>query len=388
MGRARSRTSGVRARQLLSWHTTVVLIGAAGLTAPATSSAAQDADDVCAQLEPVEVGGTVEAPQLLELSGLAGSPHHSDVLWAHNDSGGVAELYAFAEDGTSLGTYAVEGANITDWEDMAAGPAPNGSGPVLYIGDIGDNGAERRSVTVYRVSEPGQVPTAPGVPLTEVEAIELRYPGGPSDAEALLIDPRTGDLVIVTKSLLGASRVLTAEAASLAPGAPVDLIDAGALVVPRPPDPGLGLPGTAVTGGDVSPDGSIVLLRTYRSVLAFARADGQSLADALMGDPCFAPQEEELQGEAIAFTGDGTAYVTASEGPNVPIHRVGVTAPGSATTTTAAAVPTTSAAASESDSVDDDSSTATLLVAFAIALLVIGVGAWAWSRRGRGSVAG
>ena len=79
---------------------------------------------------------------------------------------------------------------------MAAGPAPNGSDDVLYVGDIGDNDAARPTVTVYRVHEPGEAPAAPGVPLDEVEAIELQYPDGPSDAEALLDRPphrRPGD---------------------------------------------------------------------------------------------------------------------------------------------------------------------------------------------------
>ncbi|MET0903249.1 MAG: hypothetical protein ABWZ52_08410, partial [Acidimicrobiales bacterium] len=282
------------------------VVAVATLTMPA----AHAGSGPCSQLEPAELGGTITEPRLIELSGLAASRHHSDVLWGHNDSGGAAELYAFAEDGTGLGAYPVEGAEAVDWEDMAAGPHPNGSGDVLYIGDIGDNDAVRPTVTVYRVAEPGQTPVAPGASMGAAEAIALVYPAGPSDAEALLVDPRTGDLVIVTKSVLGASRVLEADAASLVTGAPVEMNDAGGLDVPLPPEPGGGLPGTMVTGGDVSPDGSLVVLRTYRSVLVYERTDDQSLAEALLGDPCFGPQEEEPQGEAIAFTGDGAAYVT------------------------------------------------------------------------------
>ena len=112
--------------------------------------------------------------------------------------------------GTALGAYPVTARRSTDWEDIAVGPGPDGDGDFLYVGDIGDNGAERRSVTVYRVAEPEAAPVPPGVALSGAEAIELTYPGGPVDAEALLVDPRTGDLVIVTKStrrrLAGARR--------------------------------------------------------------------------------------------------------------------------------------------------------------------------------------
>jgi hypothetical protein len=339
----------------------------------------------CADLEPVALGGTVTEPRLLELSGLAASRRHPDVLWAHNDSGGAAELYALAEDGTALGAYSVEGSEAIDWEDMAAGPGADGEGDFLYVGDIGDNDAARPSVIVYRVPEPAAAPAAPGASLPGGEPIELRYPGGPSDAEALLVDPLTGDVVIVTKSLLGASRVLEADAASLVTGAPVTMSDTGGLRVPLPPAPGGGLPGTMVTGGDVSPDGSIVVLRTYRSVLVFERAGGQTVAEALLGEPCFGPQEEEPQGEAIAFTGDGAAYVTASEGTNVPVTRVGLAEPA-ATSTTASS--TTTPTEALDDQTEDDTTIAGALIGAAVLLLLLGGGALLVSRRRGASGAG
>ena len=360
-------------------------VGAVLVGSLVTDNAARQDDGACSRLEPVALGGTVTEPKLIELSGLAGSRQWSDVLWGHNDSGGAPELYAFAEDGTSLGTYPVEGAEAVDWEDIATGPDPSGRDTVLYIGDIGDNDAVRPSVTVYRVYEPGERPIAPGSPLTEVEAIELTYPDGPADAEALLIDPSNGDLIIVTKSLTGASRVLVAPAASLVAGDPVTMTDAGGLSVPLASAPGGGLPGTMVTGGDVSPDGSLVALRTYRSVLVFDRDEDQALADALLGDPCFGPQEEEQQGEAIAFTGDGVAYVTASEGANPTIHRVEIAAPVTTTTVRDPDGAGDGASAAEDD--DDIVTIGGLLVGAGLLLVVVGGGALWWSRR-RGSVAG
>lgn len=366
------------------WVAAAVALGAAlVLTVPPGPSGAE-AGDLCERFSAPTVSGTIAEPRVMELSGLVGSRQWSDVLWGHNDSGGAPELYAFAEDGTSLGSYPLAGAQAIDWEDMAAGPDETGTTDVLYVGDIGDNDAVRPTVTVYRVHEPGEIPgSAPAGPLTEVDAIELRYPDGPSDAEALLIDPRTGDLVIVTKSVLGASRILTAEASALVEGPPVELIDAGALDVPLPPRPGSGFPGTMVTGGDVSPDGSIVLLRTYRSVLAFERGERQSLAEALLGEPCFAPQAEEEQGETVAFTGDGSAYVTASEGAHVAIHRVGIVAAATTTTTTSAPAPDVPPARRAAAADDDDSGIAAVLVVTGLVLLLAGAGAVLWSRRRR-----
>jgi hypothetical protein len=273
--------------------------------------------------------GTVADSRVVELSGVAASRRHPGVLWTHNDSGGAPEVYAVGLDGKALGAYPITGASATDWEDIAVGPGP-GSGSYLFVGDIGDNGAERSSVTVYRVAEPAVKPAAPGAALGGAAVIQLQYPKGPADAEALLIDPRTGDLVIVTKALSGISRVLVAPKASLQPGATVTMTDTGTITIPVPSS-GSGLPGTMVTGGDVSPDGSIVALRTYRSVLLYARGSG-SVAAALKGSPCFGPQAQEPQGEAVAFTRDGGSLVTASEGGHPMLHRSG--APVSTTPTT------------------------------------------------------
>ena len=362
----------------------LTVVAAAFVALVPANAEARGTPAACTGLEPGGLGGLVAETRLTELSGLAGSRRYDDVLWAHNDSGGQPEVYAMREDGTALGAYPLDGATATDWEDIAAGPGPDATGDFLYVGDIGDNDAKRPSVTVYRVPEPDAEPAPPGATLPGVEAIELTYPGGPSDAEALLVDPRTGDLVIVTKSLTGASRVLSAPAASLQPGAPVAMVDAGARPIPISPTAGEGLPGTMVTGGDVSPDGSLVVLRTYRSVLVFERGDDETLAEALLGEPCFGPQQEEAQGEAIAFTHDGSAYVTASEGTNVAIVRIAVVEEAPTTTTTAP----TSDEVAEAPEDDDIVTILGLLVGAALVFFVLGGAALWWSRRRRGSGAG
>ena len=355
-----------------------------GLAAVPGLSGAQE-DGACDRFEPGGLAGLVAESRVVELSGLAASRQHDGVLWSHNDSGGAPELYAMREDGTALGAYPVEGATATDWEDMASGPGTDGAGDFLYVGDIGDNGAVRASVTVYRVPEPEEAPALPCTSLPGAEALELTYPGGPSDAEALLVDPRTGDLVIVTKSVTGASRVLNAPVETLEPGAPIAMVDAGPRRIPLPTTEAEGLPATMVTGGDVSPDGSLVVLRTYGSVLVFPRADDQTLAEALLGEPCFGPQQQEPQGEAIAFTHAGTAYVTASEGTNVPINRVVLTEPVvSTTTTTESSDRETETAAEE----DDDATIVAVLIGAAVLLVVLGGVALFVARRRRRSGAG
>ena len=108
---------------------------------------------LCGRLR-VRVAGRVRAPEATELSGLVASPTQKGVLWAHNDSGDRARLFALRTDGSLIASLDVPGAEAVDWEDVAVGPDDT-----LLVGDIGDNGAVRASVDVWRVPEPRDLAT-------------------------------------------------------------------------------------------------------------------------------------------------------------------------------------------------------------------------------------
>ena len=280
--------------------------------------------------------GTVAATDLVEVSGLGASRTHDDVLWAHNDSGSATVLHALSLDGTARGAVPVPVDGI-DIEDMAV------VGSDLYLADIGDNDRNRPEIAVFRVPEPEPGDTETGTPTT----IRLLYPDGPHDAEAFLVDPRSGQLVIITKEI-GFGRAdrplgpapggiyaidvddLDRQPAVLTRVGEVALDDlAGATSAP-PPDgvvAQLGLGGLA-TGADVTADGSVVTIRTYQTAWLFPRRDGQTIAEALAATPCEAPTAPEEQGEAIAFVDQGpdagpVAFVTISEGANPAINLTG-----------------------------------------------------------------
>src|SRR5690606_3425039 len=88
---------------------------------------------------------------LVEGSGAAASARTPGRVWTHNDSGDGG-LIALDERGTVTARVALPGIRIEDWEALAVGPCPAGS--CLFIGDIGDNDAERDRVTIYRTPEP------------------------------------------------------------------------------------------------------------------------------------------------------------------------------------------------------------------------------------------
>jgi hypothetical protein len=254
------------------------------------------------------VTGRIDAAAATELSGLVLSQTQPRVLWTHNDSGDRPRVLAVTPAGRLLADVAIGGADAVDWEDIAIGPAPGGT-DALYIADIGDNLARRPDVAVYRVPEPrarAAIASAPATRLT------LRYPDGAHDAEALLVDPSTGALVIVTKSYDGDSGVYVATRPA----------EATTTLLRRRARLSLGV-GEAVTAGDVSADGRTVVLRTYDRAFAWRRRAGESIAAALRRRPCSARADlfAEGQGESLALTAHGGAFYTVPEGSSPAIRR-------------------------------------------------------------------
>jgi hypothetical protein len=260
---------------------------------------------ICGPLRTV-VTGTLRAPEATEISGLVVSPTQPGVLWAHNDSGDRARIFALRSDGSQIASLDVPGAEATDWEDIAAGP-----GGDLLLGDIGDNGSARESVDVYRVPEPR---LADGPPSTAAATrLRLTYPDGAHDAETLLADPHTGELVIVTKRLDGQSGVYVARVPARGASQDAVLRHAG--------DLHLGVGGLA-TAGDVSGDGATVAIRTYTALYAWTRKPGATLAATLTRKPCVGSASLfEGQGESLALSRDGRSFFTIPEGAGATVRR-------------------------------------------------------------------
>ena len=263
---------------------------------------------VCDRYESILDTGSIESTDLVEASGLAVSRATPDVLWSHNDSRGGPQLFAFGATGNALGAFELPGVFAFDWEDIAAGPGPDGSGSYLYVGDIGDNFAIRSGqITIHRVPDvdPGSLDGG----FTEVVSLPFRYPDGTHNAEALLVDPIEPAIYVVTKD----KEVGLVFKGSLEPtGEEVELELVSSLHLDA-----------EVSGGDISWDGRVITLRGYQSVWMWNRPTGASVTDAFNTEPCNAPSPEERQGEAIAFDGE-LGYWTVSEGTSPTIHAIPV----------------------------------------------------------------
>lgn len=266
----------------------------------------------CPVFLPANALGKVADKQLGELSGMVESRRDPNVVWTHNDSGGGPMLYAINLAGKRLATWTLTGATNVDWEDLAALAKGATGQPEIYVGDIGDNDSVRTSIAVYRLVEPtvdpGQIDVKGAT--ADWQQFNFVYPDGAHDAEALLADPPTGDLYVVSKATDGKSKVYRA-AAPLVPGSqPVPLTKVAKLQF------GQGtLPGDAqVTAGDIRSDGQLVALRTRNAAFAWRRPVGEALPLALLSTPCPLPIHAEDQGESFAWAVDGSGYYTLSEG--------------------------------------------------------------------------
>jgi hypothetical protein len=151
--------------------------------------------------------------------------------------------------------------------------------------------------------------------LTSVETLHFVYPDHPHDAEALFVDPLSGDLFIVSKEGDGESRVFRAQA-------PLDATAPRTLEVVASLDFGRGLleGNPMVTAADISPDGGRILIRTYSKLFEWRRGRGQSVGAALRGIPRSVPVPHEEQGEAVAFSRKQDGYFTASEKARQPLY--------------------------------------------------------------------
>lgn len=253
--------------------------------------------------------GRIESKQLDEVSGIAASRQNPNILWMHND-GEADRLYAVHTSGHVVARVLLP-VEITDLEDIAIGPGPEQGVDYLYLADIGDNDEDRGKVRVFRFAEP-KFRSGHSIEMTagKIERLRLTYPRDKSyDAETILVDPANGDVYIVTKESKRA-RVFVARADRWKENRRTMLEPLGKLDVKY------------ISGGDISRDGSHIILRRESRGWLWSRSEGESIGAALARPPRQIPvrlEGQSLNGEAISFVPDGSGYYTVSEGPREPI---------------------------------------------------------------------
>lgn len=238
---------------------------------------------------------TISNPLLEEISGLAFSRKHPNLIYIHTDSGGEAAVYLMDSLGNELGKLELEGIENRDWEEIAVGPGPNGQSYV-YVGEIGDNLAKHDEVIVYRFPEPDRVQSG----TVAVEAAILTYPKGARDSETMMVDPLDGRIYILSKRD-DKNSLYSIDQEAFEKAGETEMKDH------------FNLPFTMSTAGDISADGSKILIKNYQSIFYWEREEGEDLLDVLKRDPIELPYNPEPQGEAIGFSPSGATFYTLSE---------------------------------------------------------------------------
>ena len=239
---------------------------------------------------------------LLEISGVAASRINAGILYIHNDSGSANQVYLTDGTGADKGTLTLTPVGNRDWEDIAVGPGPVAGASYVYVGDIGDNDSKYSSVFIYRFPEPDLTGKTPPyvADINSVDIIELKYPDGPRNAETLMVDPLTKDIYIASKQ----SNVCKIYVARY-PQSTTSVTTMTPLVQ---------LYMDKATGGNISPDGTGILLRSNQLIWYWKFPAGTGISAGLLTQPQVAPYaNNEPQGEGIGFAADGSGYYTDTE---------------------------------------------------------------------------
>ncbi len=300
-----------------------ILLLAAALAGCSDPSADAATDDRRAQLI---VAGQLESGELVEASGLARSQRNPEVLWSINDGGSKARLHAFDGSGFHRGRISLDGVKNRDWEDLSSFEV-DGT-PYLLVADTGDNDNDRSKVFLHVVLEP-DLDRDDKVKAEPAWSIEFRYPDGPRDVEAVVADPANERAVLLSKRewppvLFEVPLYPPSDGAVVAKRlGPIETLPS-----PTPQDRE-----QAVftkdwhwqpTAMDLSPDGQLAVILTYRGVYLYHLDPGRSLYESLSGQAYGFGLGNFRNAESVAFSADSNSIFVTLEGRHAPLLRIDI----------------------------------------------------------------
>jgi len=272
--------------------------------------------------------GHLANAELSEASGLAASRRSAELLWAINDSGNGAYLYAMGTDGTDYGRVRLLDAENVDWEDLAAFRFEGKD--YLLVADFGDNDARRDHCVLYILPEPA-VPEsgfAAGAGVGWQRRIVYRYADGPRDCEAVAVDPRQRKIFLLTKrreppQLYGLPLVPPRPNRQVAQKIS-DLVHLGEAAARLPTSllSSVGPYSHHPTAMDFSADRTRAMVLTYGGAFLFERRAAELWPAALARTPQYVPLPKLRQAEAACFAFPPAALYVTSERRPAPLYRI------------------------------------------------------------------
>jgi hypothetical protein len=239
----------------------------------------------------------VKPGEVDEVSGVADSKTNPGCLWLHEDSGNPTQLSLMSYTGELKKRVSLKGIRNRDWEELALAKGPDPDVNYIYLADIGNNNLSVQQFIIYRFPEPKSTDDE----VTKFDKISFTYPDKTHDAEAMIIDNITKDILIFSKedSCSAVYRIPY-------PQSTTSLNKAEFLGR---------LPYGKVVGAALSPTNNEVLIKTYSNIYYWKLTTSAVAKEILNSEPLRISYTKEPQGEAIAFRNDNTGFFTISERP-------------------------------------------------------------------------
>ena len=258
--------------------------------------------------------GTMFKSVMPETSGFACSRTTPGYIWAHGDenTGSNKKIVAIQPNGTLAMTLTISGdPERDDWEDIATGVY--NSTNYLFIGAIGDNDlAYKDQYYIYYFQEPA---ITSGTKSATVSYIRFGYPDNQAhNTETLMYDNIEQMFYIVDKVDGGICHLYKLPFRTDYGTGVQTLTEVCAL--------GNGSKFNYCTGGDISPNGKWMAIKSKPYVLLWERQGSESLSETAQRRPQqVEAYQEEKQGEALAWADSTTFYTTSDQKKDVPIYK-------------------------------------------------------------------
>ena len=264
--------------------------------------------------------GTAFKSVMTEISGLACSRTTAGYLWAHGDenTGNNKKIIAINPNAQDKNDELVMTVNISgdperdDWEDIATGVYNNKN--YVFIGAFGDNKSKfNNQYYIYFFEEPAI--TSGSTVTKSVSYIKFGYPDNKAhNTETLMYDNIEQVFYIADKVKSGICKLYKLPF-STSYGTSLQTLTYVC-------DLGNGNKFNYLTGGDITPDGRWMAIKSKPYVLLWERQGSESLATTAQRNPAqVMAYQEEAQGEALAWLDASTFYTTSDQTEDMPIYQ-------------------------------------------------------------------